>query len=222
MDENQPVAQVRRIELIDALRGLSIILVLAYHCGYDLYLFGLVPERVMYHPLLNVLQPIFAGVFILLAGVSSRFSRDNLRRGLLMLGCSAAVTGATYLMGYPVWFGILHLLAASTLVFWLLEKLKITAIAVPALAFLALFFDIGHFPPPMGSADYFPLTPWIFLFFAGTYMGILIKEGKFPGWFYDTHIPALPFVGRHTLIIYMLHQPVLYGVVWVIARLAGG
>ena len=207
-----------RIQLIDALRGLSIILVLGYHCGFDLYFFELIPESTLYNPLLDTLQPIFAGVFILLAGISSRFSRDNLKRGLVMLACAAVVTGATYVMGLPVWIGILHLLAASTLSFWALEKLGATAVAIPFLAFLGFYFELGYWPAPAASADYFPFIPWMFLFFAGTYLGIPIKEGRFPRWFYEAKVPVLPAIGKRTLWIFMLHQPVIYGTVWLIAR----
>ena len=61
------------------------------------------------------------------------------------------------------------------------------------------------------SADYFPILPWIFMFFLGTYAGKFIKEGHMPKWFYTIKIPFLPVAGRNTLIIYVVHQPIIYG-----------
>ena len=79
-----------------------------------------------------------------------------------------------------------------------------------ALAFLGL-------PgPTFTSSDYFPLAPWFFLFLIGAALG---------GWCLDhrenkvltASLPgALTFPGRHSLIIYLLHQPVLYGVSYLI------
>lgn len=60
------------------------------------------------------------------------------------------------------------------------------------------------------SADYFPILPWIFIFFAGTVFGRLAAAGKFPAFTYQSRIPFFSFLGRHALIIYILHQPVIF------------
>ena len=69
------------------------------------------------------------------------------------------------------------------------------------------------------SSDYFPLLPWVFFFLAGTYIGVYLKAGKFPAWVYRPHIPWLGWIGRHTIWIYLLHQPVLYGVMMLVFTL---
>lgn len=60
------------------------------------------------------------------------------------------------------------------------------------------------------SADYFPLIPWLFLFWAGTCLGVGIRLGQGPGWLYRLHSPFLAAAGQKTLWIYLLHQPILY------------
>lgn len=61
------------------------------------------------------------------------------------------------------------------------------------------------------SSDYFSLMPWIFLFLAGYYLyGVLQKH--FDSNIFGINIKPLSWIGRHSLIIYMLHQPVLYGI----------
>ncbi|MDR0248405.1 MAG: DUF1624 domain-containing protein [Oscillospiraceae bacterium] len=198
-----------RIQLLDALRGLSILLVIAYHAGYNLAAGGYMPAEVLYNPLLNVLQPLFAGVFILLAGISGRFSRSNLRRGAVTAGCAALVSAAAWLMGTPIWFGILHLLAVCMLLYWLAQKINAALPLTLAAAFLLTLFSVTRWPV-LESADYFPIVPWGFLFMLGTWLGGPIKDGKLPRWFYNAKVPLFPVIGRYTLIIYMLHQPALH------------
>jgi len=61
------------------------------------------------------------------------------------------------------------------------------------------------------SGDYFPLIPWIFLFFAGSFAGRPVFQQKRPAWLFRQSVPPLAWVGRHTLWIYLLHQPLLFG-----------
>lgn len=281
-----------RIPLLDALRGLSILLMIAYHAGYDLYARGVIPEHVLYNPLLDSLVVLFAGLFIVLAGVSSRFSHNNLRRGLLTLGCAVIVTlgslfplaspwlslrsalgfrvtnteiwtfveehqvplknevwteiaklgddpgterlgeavlryyHPTTILGTPVVIGILHLLSACMLLYWLLDfvsrKLRRSPedlsliLGIPLLgAFIAVYYAQG-FWPDIPSADYFPIIPWGLLFFLGVVLGGPIKDRRWPKWFYRFNIPFFPAVGRRTLLIYMAHQPVLYGLLFIL------
>lgn len=63
------------------------------------------------------------------------------------------------------------------------------------------------------SADYFPLLPWLFLFLFGYFLyGILHKRGLDVRLFARGRFPVLNFLGRHSLFVYLIHQPVLYGI----------
>ena len=68
----------RRIYLMDALRGLAVLLMVVHHFLYDLAAFCGAPWWIFSNPLFDVLHYVFAGVFILLSGVSSNFSRIRL------------------------------------------------------------------------------------------------------------------------------------------------
>lgn len=68
----------------------------------------------------------------------------------------------------------------------------------------------GFTTPDFASADYFPLLPWFFVFLLGTWAGRYVKAGRLPQWFYTTKAPRLALVGRHALLLYVLHQPLLY------------
>ena len=64
------------------------------------------------------------------------------------------------------------------------------------------------------SGDYFPLIPHIFLFFGGVFAGKYLKEKNLPNFMYKKYCPPLDFIGRHALIIYMVHQPVIIGILY--------
>ncbi|MBO5649055.1 MAG: DUF1624 domain-containing protein [Clostridia bacterium] len=72
--------------------------------------------------------------------------------------------------------------------------------------------------PPRGfySTDYFPLLPWFFLFLCGRFLFALFERC---GWISHLKRPRIPFLsllGRHSLLIYTLHQPLLYVVLYAI------
>ena len=82
-------------------------------------------------------------------------------------------------------------------------------------------FPLGIYTPEFASGDYYPLIPWVFVFFFGMHLGVYAKKGKFPKFVSNEHVRPLSFVGRHTLIIYLAHQPVIFGICMLISKLGG-
>ncbi|NMC56594.1 MAG: DUF1624 domain-containing protein [Eubacteriaceae bacterium] len=70
-------------------------------------------------------------------------------------------------------------------------------------------FPIGFKCEGIFSADYYPIFPWIFMFFLGIFTGRLIKQNKAPVFFYKSHYKPLAKIGQKTLLIYLIHQPIL-------------
>lgn len=70
----------------------------------------------------------------------------------------------------------------------------------------------------VGSAgDYFPLLPWLFCFLAGVYVGRWHRG--FPAWMSRSHCRPLSRLGKISLWVYIAHQPIIYGLCFVIAEL---
>lgn len=82
-------------------------------------------------------------------------------------------------------------------------------------------FPFGFRSPDFASADYFPLLPWVFMFLAGTFLGRFAKAGRFPEFMYKSRVPFFSWIGRHALIIYVAHQPVIYGIMLLITAIRG-
>ncbi|MGI5936868.1 MAG: heparan-alpha-glucosaminide N-acetyltransferase [Oscillospiraceae bacterium] len=228
---------MKRIDLLDAWRSLAILCMLVYHFLYDLTVFGFMETEKFESPGLDALQLFICCSFILVSGISSRFSRNNVGRGLIVLCAGLLVMLGAYVAGEPILFGILQFLGVATIIYGLagkyIERLN-RNIAAPL--FLVLFavtwvwtentlveatwlWPLGFIHRDFYSADYFPLMPWFFLFLFGTWVGGIIKELKEASWLHTPLHPALTWPGRHSLLIYLLHQPVLYGICWAASEL---
>ncbi len=219
----------QRIELMDAARGLSVCLMVAHHFLYDLVVFAGAPTWLFWNPVFITLHYFFAGLFILLSGVSSNFSRSNARRGARALALALGITLATYCVGMPIVFGVLHLLGTCMLLYGVTQRFwqRLPAWATPALCLPGVLLTarladgyptavphlwmFGLVTEDFFSADYFPLLPWTFVFLLGAWAGGYIRAGRFPRWFYEAKAPRLAAVGRRSLLIYVAHQPLLYG-----------
>ena len=224
----------RRFDILDAWRTLAILLMIAYHFLYDLYIFDVISASQLFSTPLNILERFICGSFILLAGASARFSRNNLRHGLLVLAAGLAVEIGAAVAGQTIRWGVLMLLGTSMAV-WHFGGKYLGRIQPAVLGFGAfvLFFaarawtarvtapvswlyPLGFTAPGFYSADYFPLFPWFFLFLMGTVLGGWCLEHRERRLLKLALPRALTWPGRHSLLIYVLHQPVLYGISFLI------
>lgn len=227
---------MKRFPILDAWRTVAVVLMVAYHFLYDLYIFGIISASQLFSTPLNLMQKYICCSFILLAGASARFSRSNMRHGMIVMACAVAVELGALLGGQVIRFGILMFLSVSMILYHFLGKYLqklpglLLAAGSGALYLLANWwtaraavsvtwlYPLGLTAPGFHSADYFPLLPWFFLFLIGTVFG---------GWCLahrDNRILTAPlpgpltWPGQHSLLIYVLHQPVLYGACYLIWR----
>lgn len=241
----------RRIHFMDELRGFAIILMVAYHAFFTIgYLYNAAWGQFLFI-FFEPVEPLFAGLFIFICGISCRLSHSNVKRGGLLLLIALGITAALliFLPEEKILFGILHFLAVAILLFALLRPLLDKVPVWAGLIVCGLLFLLTRWVPvyegavfgikgllswpipqslesqlwlyPLGfgnidTADYFPLLPWIFCFLAGTFCGVWAKQGRFPSWMYRRYVPFLSFCGRHTLLIYVVHQPIILALCWAV------
>lgn len=234
----------RRFETLDTIRGFALVSMILYHASWDLvYMFGV--NWPWYHGFAaHVWQQSICWTFILLSGFCWSLGRRQLRRGLTVFLCGALITVVTwvFMRSNLVLFGVLTLLGSSSI---LLCGLEPALRRVPARVGLAgsfllflLFRDVNSgwlgfegarvlsIPagprnlvtaflglPPEGffSTDYFSLLPWFFLFLTGYFLWRLRPDSGTEG----RRAPLVTAMGRHSLLIYVLHQPVVYAVLTV-------
>ncbi len=228
----------KSIDGLDTIRGLFVVLMTLFHLGYDLYFYSGMPAWILSNPLMTAFQIISSWGFILLAGVTSRLSRSNIRRGVLVLCCGAAASVVTYLWGDFVRFGILQFLGCSMLLYGMTHRLwealprwvapvlylllfALSRAALPVVMEVPHLYPIGIITPTFRAPDYFPLFPWFFWFLFGTWLGGYVRQGKMPAFLAGLRVRPLTFLGRHALAAYFIHQPVLLGLSSVIALLTG-
>lgn len=237
----------QRLHFLDALRGFLMINMIAYHGMWDLVnLFGISAGWYAGTPK-YLWQQFICWSFILLSGFCWSFSRNHLRRGLLVFGGGVVISLITCILmpENRIIFGVLTCigscmllliplekwlknipsglgLAASFAVFVLLRNIPFGSLGfedwvicpLPEVLYRNLLTAYLGFPyPGFFSTDYFSLIPWFFLFVTGYFLFRFLEERKLnERLFAKGQLPVLNWVGRHSLIVYLLHQPILYGV----------
>lgn len=239
----------QRYRLIDALRGLAMLNMLAFHFLYDYYVVYGSDIGWALNPWVVVWERYICVSFIVISGISLNFSHHAYRRGLIVNACGLLITLVTVFVmpEQIIIFGILNLIGCSMILTQAARKLleKINPFAGAALSFILFalfygiseqyigFFDLRLLELPNAlyranyfaafgihnneffSADYFPLFAWLFLFVFGFFIWRAFCVLRWDN-FFKIKIPFLGFIGRYTLWIYMVHQPILMGICFLI------
>lgn len=226
----------QRIEEIDFARGTAIVLMVIFHIIFDLTEYYSFPFNYL-SGFWFYIGKAAAILFILVCGISSTISTRSFRHGLTILGWGMVLTAVTY-FSHPqqyIRFGILHLLGLSLLSCPLIHQLRPPQAAACGLAVIlagtlikkiAVAADYGlifGLPGPLfSSLDYYPLFPWYGIFLLGTATGKLLYPNKKS--LLPTHFRlANPVnrLGRHSLLIYLVHQPVILAGLFILNTLIG-
>lgn len=227
----------KRIWELDAFRGICLLGMVMVHFIYDLTnLYRIIDWE---YPKWFAFIKDWGGVlFLLISGISATLGRRSVRRGLIVLGAGMIVTAVTYGMykfgfagkGIIIYFGVLQCLGCCMILWWACKRLPTWALALLGIGFAAagLYLDtvvlvdhpwllgLGFIYPGFNSSDYFPLLPNFGYFLIGAVLGRTVYRKK------ETLLPmisdrnpivrALTFLGRHSLWVYLLHQPILSGI----------
>ncbi|WP_368669775.1 DUF1624 domain-containing protein [Agrobacterium sp. a22-2] len=233
-----------RIGLLDAARGAALIAMASYHFTWDLEFFGYIEPGTATHGWWKLYARLIAGTFLFLAGASLALAhepairwRPFAKRFAIVAGAAAAITVATAI-AMPqgmIFFGILHCIALTSLLALPFLRLPIVFALLAAGVSIALpiylrspvfdapwFWWLGLSESLPRSNDYVPLLPW----FAPVLLGLAaMRCARRFGWL--EALAALPkgpgllrLAGRHSLLVYLLHQPVLITLVYLASMAA--
>lgn len=253
-NNSSPAAQqvhAQRVQLLDTLRGIPLIYMLIFHTEYDLvYMFGVDWLLPLFREQ-NKSIPVFASMFVLLAGITVRFSRNPAKHGARLMIIAACFTLVTSFIfpGGAIYFGVLHLMSCGMLVYSVIQKyadklpwwlgaglcaviyaftfnvkygyfgFEGFSLPVPEILTINnLLYPFGFVTPYYSSVDFLPLLPWLFMFLAGTFIGRLIVGRELPKLFYRDLCPPITWLGRHSLLIYIIHQPIVFALLTVIFK----
>lgn len=236
-----------RIPALDIARTVALVAMALFHFVFDLEMFGFAAPGTATSGIWRALAVATAGSFLFLAGVGLWLSHSEAirwaafgKRFAIIAGAAALVSIGTYL-AFPdafVFFGILHAIALCSL--FGLAALRLPVFVIAALA-IAVFYvpDFASSPAfnapywwwtglqtaPLRTVDYEPIFPWFAPFLAGMVASKLASRlGLWARLSTTTpsrtaHLAGLP--GRHSLLIYLIHQPVLIGIVWTVTQILG-
>lgn len=224
-----------RIWELDAFRGLCILGMVIVHFIFDLTeLYEIIrwDAPALFSFVLN-----WGGMlFVLLSGICATLGSRSIHRGIIVFFCGmlcTAVTVGMYLLDMAesyiiIRFGVLHCLGICMILWPLFKKLPTWMLGVIGTVLIALglwlqdiyvttdlLFPLGLVTTKFSSSDYFPLLPNLGYFLLGSVLGRTLYRGK------QTLLPTvnaknpilrfLVFCGQQSLLIYLLHQPILSG-----------
>lgn len=233
----------KRIWELDALRGLCIIGMILVHLLFNLsFLFGVID--LSNAPLFYFLSQWGGIPFFLISGICATFSSRTVIRGAVVFGCGLLCSGVTlamYLLGFTdagflIYFGVLHCLGICMVLWPIFKKLPVSILLLLSVGIIAAglyiaanvrtahlwLLPFGLVSADLVTSDFFPLLPNLGYFLAGGVLGKTLYRSRqtlLPG--VDPDLLPLRFLrlcGKHSLLIYLLHQPVLTALCFLITQ----
>jgi uncharacterized membrane protein len=218
-----------RVLAVDAARGAALVGMILYHAVWDLGLLGLADPPPAEAPGWRLFARIVAASFLVIVGISLVLATRNgldlrryLRRLAVIAAAAGAVTVATWLAvpSGVVVFGILHHVALASVLalpfvrapLWLVSATGIAVLAAPFLVEAPALGLLGLGELGWPSVDHVPLFPWFSAVLAGVALARVAPPRPAesgPRW-----ARALAGFGRRSLLVYLVHQPVLLALLW--------
>jgi uncharacterized membrane protein len=229
--------------VVDVARGVAIVLMFAFHFCFDLNYFGFVQFDIYHDPFWRYARAAIVTLFLLVVGVSLLLAHAEgirwpavRRRTLQLVAAAALVTAGSYLL-FPrsyIFFGVLHFIALASL-------LALPFVRVPKLALVAglllLWLGLGYSSPVFDqpllnwfglmtnkpvTEDYVPLLPWLGVVLTGLFIGDRLRSsrGGLAQWQGTEGLwRELGWAGRHSLLLYLLHQPLFFALFYLVRRI---
>jgi uncharacterized membrane protein len=232
--------QGTRRQSIDVYRGAAILAMVGYHATWDLNYYGIIEVGIGVDALWFTIQRAILTGFLLLVGAGLWLAhRDGIdwrkfwRREALLIAAALGVSAVTWFQfgAYFAYFGVLHAIALSSLLamplvrapLWAPIGVAIVFLFAPAVFSADLFNTpwlawIGFFTAAPETADLVPMFPWFGVVLVGL-IGMRLMESA-PAFTWSSRgawARVLARIGRWSLVIYLVHQPILFGLITPIA-----
>ena len=234
-----------RFLLLDITRGICVLAMIVYHFCWDLGYFGFIDLRLITQGFGLFIAQLIGSSFITIAGISSRilslsdsFKQKFLKRFFKLVFISAVISTATFLLNRNsfIFFGILHFLSLCSLVSLILIYIKssfhlfLIFLCAAIISISGITFNLPFMLSWLGfnkdipvTNDFYPLFPWITFYFFGFWSGkIIYKKLSQKDDDFVIHINGIymffkffEYIGQKALIIYILHQPILFSLLFV-------
>ena len=215
--------------LLDCLRGFTVVLMIIFHFSFDLDYFGFVKFDIINHPFWYFFPRLIVFLFLFTAGMALQITHKNgmrwknfLKRLALLIFWALVISLVTYFF-FPenwIYFGTLHAIAVVSVFSLPFLKRPLEALIVGLCLFIpSIIYDqtLPWISLPHTSWDYISPFPWM----GASLIGIFAAHKAL-----HTHpIPknkltkSLNYLGKHSLFIYLIHQPILFGLLMLIAKL---
>ena len=232
---------MQRLDRVDALRGVAVVWMTAFHFGFDLAHAGLWAQNFYGDPFWTWQRVFIVSLFLFCAGLGQALGAQFAvswpqfwRRWVQVAGCALLVSAGSAFM-FPnswIYFGVLHGIAVMLLIARLTARCGLWLGPMGALAIAskfiatylielcdnASFFNsnwvnwLGWITHKPNTEDYVPIFPWLGVLWWGMAAGFWLLRYR-PKWLQGGAPRSLIWLGRWSLPYYMLHQPILIGLI---------
>lgn len=217
-----------RSQFLDALRGFTVVLMIIFHFSFDLDHFEIVKFDVIHAPFWYFFPRLIVFLFLFAVGIALTLAHQNGirwiafgKRLLLIVFWAIVISAVTYKF-FPenwIYFGTLHSIAVVSVMSLPFLKRPTESLLVGLCLFIPSIvwdYNLPWIQLPHSSWDYISPFPWL----GASLLGIFaahkgIHRLNFPN---NRLVKSLNYLGRHSLFIYLIHQPILFGTLLLIMK----
>lgn len=218
-----------RANYLDALRGMAVLWMIIFHASYDLRMFQFVSWDFS-SGFWYGFPRVIAFTFLFCVGLSLNFGHrpeinwPSLKKRTIKLGGAALIISVVTYFIFPsqwIFFGTLHCICVGSILGALVVNRRPLAIGLLIIILVLQYgFNFGikwvSSIIQRSSMDFIPIYPWFWAILLGIVIGPYLAQ-----WKLLQKLPPqkfLNYLGQHSLKIYLIHQPVLFGTIWLIRQ----
>lgn len=221
----------KRITELDFWRGIALLLMVYFHLIWSMnQMYG---YHVFFSSWINFyIGKISAILFILISGIVFSFGKFHIKRFIILASIAITISIVTYVYNsdYFIKFGIIHFFALSSLVAILFKRINKYMLLGIGIAIITGWFWIHAIPvhsdylfflwfvsSSFQSTDFYPLIPRFGIYLIGMWLSKILYASKKNIFWNIFNVGPINFVGTNTLIIYLIHQPIIILILYIIS-----